>query len=286
MVLGACSTPETAEQGKQQQNQEDDLTAPFSELEDQYDARLGVYALNTGNGQTIAFNEDERFAYASTHKALAVGVMLQQLSIEDLDKQVTFSEAELVTYSPITEQHVETGMSLREISDAQIRYSDNTAANLVFNEINGPAGFKEALRAIGDDVTEPERMETELNDVNPGETRDTSTPKALAESLYAFSFGDALDKEKQTLLNDWLIHNTTGDDVIRAGVPDDWVVGDKTGSASYGTRNDIGIIWPPNDEPIVIAVLSSKDEQDGKSDDALIAEATEAALRLLIDDFE
>lgn len=119
MVLGACSTPETAEQGKQQQNQEDDLTAPFSELEDQYDARLGVYALNTGNGQTIAFNEDERFAYASTHKALAVGVMLQQLSIEDLDKQVTFSEAELVTYSPITEQHVETGMSLREISDAQ-----------------------------------------------------------------------------------------------------------------------------------------------------------------------
>ncbi len=282
-VLAACGTPETTEQ---QQPDDENSAATFSVLEDHYDARLGVYAFDTGNGQTIAYNEDERFAYASTHKALAVGVLLQQLSLDELDTQILFSEADLVTYSPITEQHVETGMSLHEISDASIRYSDNTAANLIFNEIGGPSGFKEALREIGDEATEPERMETELNDVKPGETRDTSTAKALAESLYAFSLGDALDEEKQTLLNDWLIHNTTGDALIRSGVPEGWLVGDKTGSASYGTRNDIGIIWPPDEDPIVIAVLSSKEQADAESDDALIAEATEAALRMLIDDFE
>ncbi|MBM7837144.1 beta-lactamase class A [Alkalihalobacillus xiaoxiensis] len=286
IVLAACGTPEPTEQGEKQQPEQEETAAPFSELEDKYGARLGVYALDTGDGTTVAYNEDDRFAYASTHKTLAVGVMLQQLSLEELDSQIRFTEADLVTYSPITEQHLDTGMTLREISDASIRYSDNTAANLVFNEIGGPAGFKEALRAIGDDITEPERMETELNDVNPGETRDTSSAKALAESLYAFSLGDALDEERQTLLNDWLIHNTTGDALIRAGVPDNWIVGDKTGSASHGTRNDIGILWPPDEDPIVIAVLSSKDLADAESDDALIAEATEAAVRLLMDDFE
>ncbi len=286
IVLAACGTPEPTEQGGEQQPEQEETAAPFSALEDKYGARLGVYALDTGDGTTVAYNEDDRFAYASTHKALAVGVMLQQLSLEELDRQIRFTEADLVTYSPITEQHLDTGMTLREISDASIRYSDNTAANLVFNEIGGPAGFKEALRAIGDEITEPERIETELNEVEPGETRDTSSAKALAESLYAFSLGDALDEERKTLLNDWLIHNTTGDALIRAGVPDDWIVGDKTGSASHGTRNDIGILWPPDEDPIVIAVLSSKDQADAESDDALIAEATEAAVRLLMDDFE
>ncbi|GAF23167.1 LOW QUALITY PROTEIN: beta-lactamase class A [Bacillus sp. JCM 19047] len=282
-VLAACGTPETTEQ---QQPDDENSAATFSVLEDHYDARLGVYALDTGNGQTIAYNEDERFAYASTHKALAVGVLLQQLSLDELDTQILFSEADLVTYSPITEQHVETGMSLHEISDA--RFATATIQRLILFSMKLAVhqGLKRHSEKLEDEVTEPERIETELNDVKPGETRDTSTAKALAESLYAFSLGDALDEEKQTLLNDWLIHNTTGDALIRSGVPEGWLVGDKTGSASYGTRNDIGIIWPPDEDPIVIAVLSSKEQADAESDDALIAEATEAALRMLMDDFE
>lgn len=285
-IISGCGTNAETEQNGDQQTEQDSIELQFSQLEEEYDARLGVYAMNTGDGTTVSYNENDRFAYASTHKALSVGVLLQQLSIEELDKQIVYSEEDLVTYSPITEQHVETGMSLREISDASIRYSDNTAANFIFNEIGGPKGFKEALRQIGDEVTEPERIETELNNVEPGETRDTSTAKALVESLYAFSLGDVLEEENRQLLNDWLINNTTGDALIRAGVPDGWQVGDKTGSASHGTRNDIGIIWPPNEEPIVIAVLSSKDEADAETDDALIAKATEEVVKILMEDRE
>lgn len=43
-----------------------------------------------------------------------------------------------------------------------------------------------------DNVTNPERYESELNQVNPGETHDKSTPRALATSLQAFTLGDAL----------------------------------------------------------------------------------------------
>ena len=72
-----------------------------------------------------------------------------------------------------------------------------------------------------------------------------------------------------------------GGELIRAGVPDGWVVGDKSGAAGYGTRNDIAVIWPPDRAPIVLAVLSSRDEQDASYDNALIAQATEVVIAQL-----
>jgi beta-lactamase class A len=33
-----------------------------------------------------------------------------------------------------------------------------------------------------------------------------------------------------------------------------WRVGDKTGSGERGTTNDVGVAWPPQSEPILIAV--------------------------------
>lgn len=246
----------------------------FEQLEKEYDARLGVFAFDTGTDQTVTYHPDERFAHASTLKALAVGALLQQKSIEDLNQRITYTRNDLVNYNPITEKYVDTGMTLKELSDATLRYSDNTAMNLILQQLDGPKGLKKALRKIGDHVTNPKRFEPELNEVEPGETQDTSTPRALATSLQAFTLGDALPIEKRELLIDWMKRNTTGDALIRAGVPEGWEVADKTGTGSYGTRNDIAVIWPPNGSPIVLAILSSRDEKDAGYDNKLIAEAT------------
>lgn len=155
----------------------------FAALETKFDAKLGVYAIDTGTNLAVAYRPDERFAFASTYKALAAGAVLQQKSPEELDKIITYTKNDLVPYSPITEKHVSTGMTLRELSDATIRYSDNTAGNLLFKELGGPKGFESALRQLGDHVTTSERYETELNEATPGDVRDTSTPKALATTL-------------------------------------------------------------------------------------------------------
>lgn len=40
----------------------------FVQLEKKFDARLGVYAIDTGSNKTIAYRPNERFAYASTYK--------------------------------------------------------------------------------------------------------------------------------------------------------------------------------------------------------------------------
>lgn len=278
-LLAGCSDDSSETKSADVDFSED--KASFSNLEEIYQARLGVYAIDTGSGRTVTYRENERFGFASTHKALSVGVLLQQKSTDELNKRILFTDADLVNYNPITEKHVDSGLTLKELSEASIRYSDNTAANLIFEEIGGPEGFEEGLRKIGDQLTNSERIEPELNNTEPNETRDTSTPKAMAESLRAFTLGDNLSADKRQLLIDWLKGNTTGDALIRAGIPEDWEVGDKTGSGSYGTRNDIAILWPADEEPIVLAIMSDRDEADATADDDLIAEAAKAVVTIL-----
>lgn len=68
---------------------------------------------------------------------------------------------------------------------------------------------------------------------------------------------------------------------MRSVVPAGWQVGDKTGTASYGTRNDIALVTPPGGDPVVIAVLTRQMTSDAEHDDALVAEAARIALDAL-----
>ncbi|WP_459500445.1 class A beta-lactamase [Bacillus sp. C1] len=280
-LIGCSNNNNTQSEPSKQTKQENTVNHSFSKLEKEFDAKLGIYALDTGTNQTVTYRPDDRFAYASTSKALAVGALLRQNSIEDLNQRITYTREDLSSYNPITEKHVDRGMTLKELADASVRYSDNTAHNLILKQLGGPSEFEKILREIGDTVTTSERFEPELNEVNPGETHDTSTPKAIAKTLQSFALETVLPPEKRELLVDWMKRNTTGDKLIRAGVPKGWEVADKTGAGSYGTRNDIAIIWPPNKKPIVLAILSNHDKEDAKYDDKLIAEATKIVLDAL-----
>ncbi|MFJ8828687.1 class A beta-lactamase [Micromonospora aurantiaca] len=255
--------------------------AELAALERRFDARIGVFALDTGTGRTLAHRADERFAYASTCKALAAGAMLAATSDTDRDRVVRYRRADLVAHSPVTERHVETGMTLRDAAEAAVRYSDNTAGNLLFDALGGPAGFAQALREVGDSVTRPARTEPELNAATPGDERDTSTPRALAGSLRAYTLGEALRPADRDLLLGWMRASTTGSGLVRAGVPAGWQVADKSGTGGYGTRNDIAVVWPPDRAPIVLAVMTSRDGRDAKPDDALVAQAARATVTAL-----
>lgn len=251
-----------------------DAMSAFLDLEERYDAMLGVYAVDLSDGQTLAFRADDRFGFASTLKALAVGAALAKANETDVLAPIPVRADELVTYSPIIEEHVGGTVTLLEAADAAVRFSDNTAGNLVLDFIGGPDSLQQQLREIGDDTTEVTRREPELNDVVPGDTRDTSTPRALATSLMTFALGDVLDDTDRESLVEMLKNNTTGDTLIRAGAPAGWMIGDKTGTAQFGTRNDIAIAWPDSGEPpIVLAILSRRAEIDATPSDALLAEA-------------
>ncbi|MBX9390886.1 class A beta-lactamase [Streptomonospora nanhaiensis] len=253
-------------------------TPDLEELEKEYDARLGVYALDTGTGREVAFNADERFAYASTHKAFSAGAVLEANTMAELEEEVPIEAADLLpdSHSPVVSEHVGSTMTLLEICDAAVRFSDNSAANLLFEELGGPEGLDAALEELGDDVTQVDRVEPDLSEGRPGDDRDTSTPEAMATTLRAYTLGDVLPEDKRALLVDMLKRSRTGDALIRAGVPEGWEVGDKTGTAGYGARNDIAVVWPEEGgDPIVMAIMTGQDDPEDEPQDALVAAAAE-----------
>lgn len=183
---------------------------------------------------------------------------------------------EIVTYSPATEKHVGQSMTLAEICEAAITLSDNTAGNLMLEALGGPDGFNAYARELGDTVTRLDRMELALNEATPGDPRDTTTPAAMVGDLKAVLLGEALSRESRNKLTAWLIGNETGDARLRAGLPETWRVGDKTGTCNARTANDVGIAWPPSGKPVLIAVYLAESDASPEAQNAAIADVARA----------
>ncbi|WP_280406566.1 class A beta-lactamase [Nocardia carnea] len=281
LITAACTTaPESPAATESVSATASAASQAFTDLEASHGARLGVFALDTGTGRSVAHRADERFPMASTFKGLACGALLHAhpLSSGFFEQVIHYPRHELVDYSPVTEQHVDTGMTVADLCHAAITVSDNTAGNQILKLLGGPAGFTAFLRTLGDDVSRLDRWETELNTAIPGDERDTTTPAALAADYRALVLGDALADPEREQLRSWLIATASGADRIRAGLPAEWVVGHKTGTPAYGSALDVAVAWPPGREPLVIAVLSTKPQQDAQPDSALLAAATRAAV--------
>ncbi|MCT8230281.1 class A beta-lactamase [Proteus terrae] len=246
-------------------------------LEKYSQGRLGVALINTEDNSQIIYRGEERFAMASTSKVMAVAAVLKasEKQARLLDKNITIKKSDLVAYSPITEKHLTTGMTLAELSAATLQYSDNTAMNKILDYLGGPAKVTQFARSINDVTYRLDRKEPELNTAIHGDPRDTTSPIAMAKSLQALTLGDALGQSQRQQLVTWLKGNTTGDHSIKAGLPKHWVVGDKTGSGDYGTTNDIAVIWPENHAPLILVVYFTQQEQDAKYRKDIIAKAAE-----------
>lgn len=250
-------------------------------LEREYGARLGVYAVDTGTGATVVHRADERFAICSVFKTLAAAAVMDRGPLSRLDERVRYTRDDLVTYSPVTEKHTGTGMTLRELCDAAVRESDNTAANLLLRDLDGPSGLNAYLRGLGDSVSRLDQYEPHLGGNPPKDPRDTTTARAVAADYRALVVGDALPAAQRTLLTEWLVGSTTGGERIRAGAPRGWKVGDKTGTGDYGRANDVAVLWPERGAPLVLAVLTDRPDRDAEPSNPLVAEATRRVLEAL-----
>ncbi|OKO77280.1 beta-lactamase [Bradyrhizobium sp. NAS80.1] len=233
------------------------LIEAITQLELKSGGRLGVSVLDTRTGAQIHHKGNERFPMCSTFKVLASAAILKNAGskLDSLERRVRIEQADIVENSPVTLEHVGgEGMSLLEVCDAAITRSDNTAGNLLLKNIGGTAGLTSFARSIGDKVTRLDRTEPELNEATPGDPRDTTTPNAMTASFSGLLLGRVLLPEARDQLAKWLIANKTGDTRLRAGLPQSWRVGDKTGAGEHGTTNDVAIVWPPEHPPLIIGV--------------------------------
>jgi beta-lactamase class A len=151
---------------------------------------------------------------------------------------------------------------------AIVEVSDNTAANLLLARVGGPVGLTNFLRVLGDPTTRLDRNEPALNTNLPDDPRDTTTPDAMIGTMNKVILGNALSANGRERLINWMKNSRTGLNRLRAGLPRDWIVGDKTGTGANGAANDNAIVWPPGGAPILIAAYLSGSQGPPEARDA------------------
>jgi beta-lactamase class A len=233
--------------------------AALQALEKKSGARIGVAAVDSGNGHGLFWREAERFLMCSTFKlSLAARVLTQadQGSLS-LDTLIHYPKP-VLDHSPITTQNQARGMRIAELCRAAITVSDNTAANLLLDQAGGPAHVTAFWRGLGDPTSRLDDTEPKLN-VPDGE-RNTTTPAAMMANIKTILLGQVMSAGARARLLGWMHENTTGGAALKAGLPKDWRIGDKTGSSGQPRQvfNDIGIITPPGRKPILVAAYSEE----------------------------
>ncbi|ROO28754.1 class A beta-lactamase [Salinisphaera japonica] len=255
--------------------------ARMKTLEARHGGRLGVSVCDTTGARRLSHRGDDRFLLCSTVKLPLAALILSRMDAgqESLERHIDYTRADLVTYSPETEQHVATGMTLGAICRAGLTQSDNTAANLMFAAVGGPAALTDFIRALGDATTRSNRLETALNEPTLN-AKDTTTPNAMRGLMTRILLGDVLSHGARAQLLTWMQANQTGDHRLRAGLPSAWRIGDKTGSGGDNTAADIAIIHPGAGHAIVVSAYYAGSRASGEARDRVLADVGRAVAEL------
>ncbi|BEP92144.1 class A beta-lactamase [Acidovorax sp. A79] len=276
-IWGCAAAGTAADRGTTARQWNDTLAG----IERAAQGRLGVAMLDTGSGLALGWRQDERFAMASTFKAVLAGWMLALVDQgkERLDHRLHYGREAVIAHSPASGPRAGDGggLTVGELCAATVSLSDNTAANVLLARHGGPAGFTAFVRSLGDTTTRLDRTEPTLNEAKVGDPRDTTTPLAMLQTLQKLVLGDVLTPASRAWLQRWLVETSTGDQRLRAGVPG-WKVGDKTGTAGdSGTANDIGVLWPPGGgAPVLVTCYLTRSAAAPQQRDAAIAQVARA----------
>jgi beta-lactamase class A len=249
-------------------------------LEKRDKALVGLYAVNLDSNVTVEHRDNDMFAMCSTFKAYLSARVLQKAQRGDLTltDALYVDPAAVIANSPISGPRAGSSLSLSELCQAVLQRSDNTAANMLLHLIGGPPAITEFARSIGDDRTRLDRWETELNSALPGDPRDTSTPRALGGGIRAILTEEVLDEAHRKQLEEWMRGNVTSR--MRAGLPPGWSSADKTGTGDFASTNDVGIVYGPNGEHILLAIMTRTRSDNPKAEPLrqLIADVTTLVL--------
>jgi beta-lactamase class A len=236
---------------------EEGLQDRLRDLEATLGGRLGIAALDMETDRRVDYRSSNLFPLCSTVKLLLVGAVLARIDRgqEALDRAIPLTQADLLDYAPEARILLPKGkITVAEACAGAIIDSDNSCANLLLASIGGPGALTLFARSLGDLTTHLDRIEPFLNEATPGDARDTTSPAAMLNDLGVLLLQDALGKNSRDRLTDWLVKSHTGADKLRAGLPSDWTVGDKSGAGEHGTSGDVAIAWPPGRKPLLVSV--------------------------------
>lgn len=268
-------------------------------LVNDFDGTVGVSVRRAGAGWLIAEGADRPLPQQSVSKLWVALTLMDQVDrgLRSLDDPVFITKGDLVVFhQPLAAKVGSDGYraTLRELLALAMTRSDNLANDSILRTVGGPDAVRATLAAKGltgirfgpgerlmqsetagvtwrQDLAEGRRFYQERAKLSY-ETRadaldryfndptDGATPKGISDALLRLVKGDLLKPASTQLLTGLMGDSTTGKNRLRAGVPDGWRFGHKTGTGQdLGPRtvgyNDVGYLIAPDGTIYTLAVM-------------------------------
>ncbi|MBK9314964.1 MAG: class A beta-lactamase [Acidobacteria bacterium] len=273
----------------------------------------GASIIHLESGRRVSLNGNQRFPMASSYK---VPIAVQLLSLVDqgkirLDQMVEIKAGDLHPGSgTLTNLFKQPGLALsvRNLMELMLLISDNSATDVCLRLAGGADAVTGRMNQLGISgitvsrptigmisdwlgVTESDWSAAEFKymrslDVEgrksaalkfESDSRDTSTPDAMAALLEKIFRKSLLKPESAELLYDIMRRCQTGDGRLKGILPAGTEVAHKTGTIG-GTTNDVGIIkLPDNAGHVAIAVFIKSSSKEVPQRERTIAEIARAA---------
>ena len=282
------------------------LTSLLSSLTEKLVGVIGIAAQQAGSPVTVLVNGDEPFPMASTYKVPIAITLLRRVDRGELSlSQLVSVEDDGVVFSQIIASafpHGGASLSLANLIEVMITYSDNTATDLCLALAGGPAAVTATMRELGiegmridrstaailkdfydieagrDGLAEviatarrdPQRVDAPRADFEADE-RDQSTPQAMLSLLIALRAGNTMSTASTDFLLGAMSRTVTKPDRLGLLLPRNTKIRHKTGTVG-GVANDVGFISLPNGGEFTIVVFSKSSNTPPADRERAVAE--------------
>lgn len=259
---------------------------------------LGVGLMNLDSEEAFTFNGDRAFPMQSVFKAPLAAAVLAEIDAGRLSHQTPFrlEEMDLSPWSAIARAWpVRRDYTARELLNAAVVDSDNTAADVLMARIGGPGAVTawlndQHVEAVGIDRYERE-LQPEILGLPPfrpewrneaafaaawravpaaeqlravraylADRRDTATPRGMLDFLSGLDSGAMVSPASRQLLLQMMAGATTGAGRLKAGLPRGALLAHKSGvgprvQGVLSAINDVGIAILPDGRRYAMAVF-------------------------------
>lgn len=256
------------------------------------DATIGVAVLFDGK-DLISVNDDSQYPMQSVfkfHTALATLDHLERNKLP-LDTEITISKDDLIpgTHSPLRDKYPNGNvkLSIANLITYSTAESDNNACDILINYVGGPQAVDGYIKKLGIKDVSIKAKERDILQNQAAQNTNWTTPSSAVKLIEIFREKEIFCPEYKQFLTKTLIESDKNNNKIKGMLPEDVIVGHKTGSSSRnssgikGADNEIGFVQLPDGSGYSIAIFI----KDSKETDQKNAEIMSRISRIVFENY-
>ena len=228
------------------------------------DCEVGVAVIHGKDYWSL--NNDETYPLMSVFKTFVAAAVLEKTEKENtpLSSPIIITPDMIYpTYSPLRDKikQYPYQSTIEELLFYMLAQSDNIATDVLISHLGGIDKLNQFISSAGFPQIVIKVNEKQMSEDIRNQKLNVARPQDIALFLKAIDDGKILSAKQAEVFRNILKQTQTGQNKLKAGLPNEVVIGHKTGSSDRDENgikiadNDAGFIVLPNDEIYYIVVL-------------------------------